>query len=225
MTKNTAASKNRWIEILVDYRKDYKKKYLSERKAKKIEQQVGLAKDKHSKAELKKELNAILSEVKQQDEYLMQKYRLKKLLDPFKVSDEDFQDSPFIVVEVVSLEDDWLTVRIDRSFSATLIKDKVSTIMKDLDEVEGRKPKKSGRPRRISEPATVSKTAKSWREHYTRLQKIFERSPRPVGAVDDFITKIRNTTVSELVMDELREIYPHLKENTLREYAKPYQNR
>lgn len=223
MDQQAVTSKNRWFQILFDYRKDYKKKYLDERKAKRIEGEISKTKDQRSKAKLRKELNRIQSEIKQQDEYLLEKYRLKRLLDPFNFSDEDFQDSPFIILEVTSQKDDWLTVKIDRSFPHTLIKNRLSMIMKDLDEAEGKKLKKSGRPKRINESTIISNTAKFWRQHYTKLQKIFEKSSG--SAEDDFVRKIKYTTVSDLVLDELKEIYPYLKKSTLHEYAKPYQSK
>jgi len=214
-------AKNRWFQILFDYRKDYKKKHLAEIKAKKIKQQLDSTEDEGTRTDLKKRHRAVLAEIKNRDEYLLKKYRLKRLLQPFNFIDNDFQVSPFILpVEVLSQKGHLLTVRIDRMYSYDAIQKHLVETLKNLDVAEGKKIKKSGRPKRIHDPNVIRDCAKHWHDHFLLLQK----NPEIISD-DAFQTKIKSTMVSELVLDELTKIFPYLKKSTLREYAKPFHSK
>lgn len=218
MNKDITLARNRWLYILFDYRKDYKKKYLLEKKAEKTEEQINNIKDGRSKRKLRKDYEKVLTELKEYDKLLLEKYRLKRLLDPFNFIDDDFQVSPFLPsVEVVSKDDDYIKVKIDRSYAYDAIQKELIEIMKALDEAEGKKHKKSGRPKLIRDPQIIRDCAKSWHELFTLLQKY-------PGGNKDFQIKIRNTMVSELVLEHLKEVFPYIQESTLKEYSKPYRS-
>ncbi len=220
MNKDITLARNRWLYIWFDYRKDYKKKCLLEKKAKKTEEQINNIKDGRSKRKLRKDYEKILAELKECDKFLLEKYRLKRLLDPSNFTDDDFQVSPFLPsVEVVSKEDDYIKVKIDRSYPYDAIQKKLIETMKALDEAEGKKHKKSGRPKLIRDPQVIRDCAKSWHEYFSLLQKCAAGIENK-----DFQIKIRSTTISELVLEHLKEVFPHIQESTLKEYSKPYRS-
>jgi hypothetical protein len=209
-------TKRRWNEIFYQYRYDYIHKHRLERKAKKIKEQLNESTDVEAKKKLRKELKTLLAESKKYSEHLSKKYKLKMLPDPL-ITAVNFQSELFFpTIEVISQEGDYLTVTIDRSYPKSALQKELADLLRKLDLVEGKKPKKSGRPKLI-DPKLVAECSRNWRDFYTKWQK-YSR-----GMSDKYSqTYISNTTLSALVMDRLKETFPNIEISTLNEYAKPY---
>lgn len=211
---NSEQTKNRFYRIFSNYRKDYKPKYLLELKADSMDD--GPEKDE------------ILVRIKKCEFDLKEKYRLVRLIspeDPSKVIDADFNNPMFMpVIEKIShdKEGNSLTIRIDLSYSLTEIRKAVDDMVKDTFLERDGKVNRAGRPSRVDE-GKVRETAKHMHEHYRRLRKLIERNPDTNALDEELKKKVNITNDSDLVLEELKSIYPQLEETTLTEYAKPYQ--
>jgi hypothetical protein len=209
-------TKRRWDEIFYQYRKDYIYKHRLERKAKKIKEQLNETTGVEAKEDRKKELKKLLAKRKKNREDHSKKYKLKRLPDPF-ITAVNLQSKLFFpTIEVISQEGDYLTVTIDRSYPKSALKKELADLLRSLDLAEGKKSKKSGRPKLI-DPKIVAECSRNWRDFYTKWQRYSQ------GMSDQYSkTYISNTTLSALVMDRLKETFPNIEISTLNEYAKPY---
>ncbi len=215
---NESTAKKRWNQIFYNYRKDYLKKYRLERKAERIEGRLKPCDNDNDRKSLRKDLEKTLADLKKYDEHLLKKYKLKKRLpDPVRLKDNEFQAGSLLpIIEVLSQNGDFLKVKIDRSYPNSVIQRELREILKSIDLSEGKKYKKSGRPKLV-DPKLVRERARYWHDFYTTWQKYADGMP------DEYSKKvIANTTLSALVIERLKEIFPKIKESTLNEYSKPY---
>jgi len=214
---NESTAKKRWNQIFYNYRKDYLEKYRLERKAERIKGRLKPCDNDNDRKSLRKDLDKTLADLKKYDEHLKKKYKLNRLPDPVELKDNKLQAGSLLpIIEVLSQNGDFLKVKIDRSYPKSVIQRELGEKLKSLDLSEGKKYKKSGRPKLV-DPQLVSDRAQYWRGFYKTWQK-------HSGEMSDEYSKkyISNTTLSALVIERLKEDFPKIKKSTLNEYAKPY---